>query len=331
MMTEKKTIEELFPVENGLLSTIGVKYSLNFAEAYQLSLMDEEYVNSYSGLKHVSRIVEKNTVDDVVNIDKLSSIVGNRFVQKWNAMWKGLTVEYDILENYNMKEEEKIDRDIDDTLTSTANEVVSHTVIDEETKNEAVEGSVKNKNTQTDNTTITDTENDTRTMSDTTTENGTVQTSGTASTTSSATNGIFGFDASSAADADNNRGSSSSQSSDNTTDNRTITEALEDETNRDLTTQRNGSIVDDGETTTEETKTTSGSLERTENGENEKTENSNKKTIDNIVRTLTRAGNIGTTSSAQLQEQYLKIVEAWYDFCRIIYDDIDSILTIYII
>lgn len=331
MMTEKMTIEEVLPVENGLLSTIGSRFDLEFADSYRLSTMDEEYIDVYSGMKLVTRVVEKNYVDGVVNIEKLSDIVGNRYVRKWNALWKGLTVEYEILNNFDMVEEERTNRDIDDTLTSNESETVQRTSEDNESKTEELDATSTENKTQTDNTKITDsgTEGRLRTDDDSETENRT--NSDNVEETMDETTGLFGFNSVSASNSDkiNRNTLSEATGSSNSTKERSST--IDDKLTKNNTNQKEGTITDDGEASREESRTLTGKLSRTESGENEKTGNSNKKTIDNIVRTLTRKGNVGVTSSAQLQEQYIKIVDDWYDFCKIVYNDIDTILTLYII
>lgn len=331
MMMKRKKIEDALPVENGILTTIGSKFELDFADVHTLSLMDVEYVEGYSAIKTVSRIVEKNTVDNVVNVDKLSNIIGNRYVNKWNMMWNGLTVEYDILENFNMTEEEKTDRDIDDTLTLTENETAQHTLNDTESKTEETEASSSISNTQTDNTTITEAGTEARLITDDTSETDNASNSDSVNETMNETTGLYGFNSGAASNADKTDRTTQSSISGSNQRELERSSTVDDNLTKNNTNTKEGSVVDNGQTSKEESKTIAGTLARTENSENEKTGNTNKKTIDNIVRTLTRKGNIGTTSSAQLQEQYLKITATWYDFCKIVYDDLDSILTLYII
>ena len=330
-MTEKMTIEEIFPVENGLLSTIGEKFTLEFADSYRLSTMDEEYIYVHSGMKLITRVVEKFYKEGILDVSKLSEIIGNRYVRKWNSLWKGLTVEYDILTNYDMTEKENTNRDMDDTITSKETGTEKRTSEDNENKTNSLNLTSNENKTQTDKTKFTDTGTESRVVMNDGNDTETTTNSDTINENVDETKSLFGFNSSSASNSDETNRTTSSEVSGNSKSTKNTSSNYDENYTKNNTSQKDGTITDTGERTSEENLKYDATISRTENGENSKTGNSNKKTIDNIVRTLTRKGNIGVTSSAQLQEQYIKIVESWYDFCKVVYDDMDSILTLYII
>lgn len=84
------------------------------------------------------------------------------------------------------------------------------------------------------------------------------------------------------------------------------------------------------ETHANENSNTSSTGKTTSNGTrtNDITKADQKKTASDVIRTLTRHGNIGVTTNAQMQDQYLRLYNEWGAFVKIIWRDLDDVLTI---
>lgn len=72
--------------------------------------LDIEYFGNHSGLKESSPLVEKMTdwpndgQIDGVELARLQTIILNKYALSWSKLWTALNLQYDPLENYNMKE-----------------------------------------------------------------------------------------------------------------------------------------------------------------------------------------------------------------------------------
>lgn len=305
-MIEKKILEDVInPNVDGLLKTINIYFPLTFADTYRLELMDNEYIDTWSGLKLVSHTVDKNMDDndEYINTSKLAQQIGNRFARKWNKIWEGLIQEYVILDNYNMTEEEITDSNVEITGNRNNKETINKTLTDSGTDNLAITENVKDDSKETYNI-----ENS---------QSGTNQTEEQVGSTSINENKLYGLGST------EGKPSSSSTGTDNETTNTTITLGTKDQKTGDTTTNKTVGTTGSENRTKDLTQTDTGTVENTEN--------TKQNTIDKIKRTLKRKGNIGVTTSSQMQEQYLKIVDAWYDFCKIVYNDLDSVLVLSII
>ena len=121
-MTETKTtkkIEEVLPIDNGLIFSVNTIKQLDFSDVYDLALMDEDYILN-SGLKTCSRYITKHINEEgKLDMAKLAALIANRFAEKWNKLWLGVSAEYEILENYNMEETSKDQRDNKNTSKET--------------------------------------------------------------------------------------------------------------------------------------------------------------------------------------------------------------------
>ena len=328
-MTDKKTIEEVLTSDNGLLTNIGRLYDLDFADADRLAIMDEDYIEVYSGLKTVSRIVEKNTVDGVVNIDKLAKIVGNRYYNKWNKVWEGFIAEYDFLDNYDITEEEKTDRELDDTNTVEETKTKAKTVEGTKEDNQEVDLTETAKNTKTDTRTMSDTSKDEKLTNIDDTENSSLESNENRSGSVDEKTGLYGFNSSNPSDADKLNRSTADETTGSSTGSKTKNSVIDDTINRTGSMTTDISLSEDIEKGKNGTTKTTSTDSRTENDSDTKNGSSTKKTLDNIVRTLTRKGNNGAVNKTKLQEQYLRLHTLWGDFCKIVYSDIDDILTTY--
>lgn len=190
--------------------------------------MDEDYLYVYSGLKPAGAIFDLE-----IDITRISDIIANRYLDKWNRMYDALILEYEILENYNMEETERQTDDGNQTRTGT--------------------------------------------------ETGTDTTNSNSSDTTTVEDQLYGFDSQSPSPADSSKSKTATSISDNNTFSvdRSTTATLLD-----------------------------------------------KKTIE---RYLTRHGNIGVTTNAQMQEQYLVLQNKWGNFFETIFKDMDSVLVCFCI
>lgn len=266
-MTETKTtkkIEEVLPINNGLIFSVNTIKHLDFSNVYDLSLMDEDYILN-SGLKTCSRYITKHINEEgQLDMAKLAALVANRFAEKWNKLWVGVSAEYNILENYSMEETSKDQRDNKNTSKET----------------------IVSTGTYSDQDDITD--NDTIHSNEQTEQNGHI--------TVSDNSKIFGFDSQVGADDSSNTSVTTDTSIPTTTRNETNNKTYQ-------------------------------SVKSGESGNNE-TRDGNVSIVDVLNHTLVRRGNVGVTTSSEMQEQYLEIVQKWFDFCKLIYEDLDTILTL---
>lgn len=324
-MKRRKRLNEILPENPGILATINASFPLNFFDdstqegRNRIAAMDYDYIWSNSGEKLASLIAEKQYDEETetLNLTKLSNIIGMRYADKWNLMWEALTVEYDILENYNRTETESTDRDATETdgLTESVTESVADTEGQSGTITDVLDGEVKDSETVTDvldgetKNTVTDTL--ATTSSTTRTENETI-------------NGdIFGFNSSNASHADKSTRDYDDSLTEIRTDDRTLNTKIErDDTNtRTLNTKT--------ETDNTNTKTLNTTKTNNHSANNSKASDRTGRTIEEITRRLTVAGNIGVMSNEQMQEQRLLLLNKWFEFYQnVVYRDIDNILAL---
>lgn len=324
-MKRRKRLNEILPESPGILATINSSFPLNFFDnsteegRNRIAAMDYDYIWSNSGEKLASLIAEKQYDEDTETLDmtKLSNIIGMRYADKWNLMWEALTVEYDILENYNRTETESTGRDATETdgLTESVTESVAYTEENTGTITDVLDGEINDSGTITD---VLDGETD-NTGNDTLTVNG-----GTTRSEDETIDGdIFGFNSSNASHADK----STRDYDDSTTENRTDTRTLNTKIERDDTNTR--TLNTKTETDNTNTKTLNTTKTNNHSANNSKTSNRSGRTIEEITRRLTVAGNIGVMSNEQMQEQRLLLLNKWFEFYQnVVYRDIDNILAL---
>lgn len=352
-MKRRKRLNEILPENPGILATINASFPLNFFDdttqegRNRIAAMDYDYIWSNSGEKLASLIAEKQYDEDTETLDmtKLSKIIGMRYAEKWNLMWEALTVEYDILENYNRTETESTDREATETdglkenvtesvadtegQTGTITDVLDGEVKDSGTVTDVLDGEVKDSGTVTDvldgETNNTGTDNLATTRSTTRTENETID------------GDLFGFNSSNASNADKSTRDYDDSLTETGSDNRTLNTKVErDDTNTrtlNTTTETDNTNTKTLNTTTETDNTNTRTLNTTKTNNhtanNSKASDRTGRTVEDITRRLTVAGNIGVMSNEQMQEQRLLLLNKWFEFYQnVVYRDIDNILAL---
>lgn len=321
----RKRLSELLPDDPGILATINASFPLNFFDntteegRARIVAMDYDYIWTSSGEKLASKILEKQYDEETetLNMTKLSNIIGMRYADKWNAMWEALTVEYDILENYNRTETESTGKDgtVTDGFTESVTESVADTEANTGTITDVLDGEVKNTGTETDvlDGETKDTGTDTLVVGGTTTHLEDETTEGK----------LYGFNSSIASDADK----TVRDYDDSTTENRTDTRTLNLKTERDDTNTKTLNTKTETDNTNTQTLNTTKTNNHSAN--NSKASNRTGRTIEEITRRLNVAGNIGVMSNEQMQEQRLLLLEKWYEFYQnVVYRDIDKVLAL---
>ena len=92
----------------------------DFITSENYEILDSDYLIGHSADKFVSPLLKKyydkyNNVDDTAV--KLTSIIYQRFANKWKKIYDALMTEYNPLENYSMEEERTPDLTFEDTAT----------------------------------------------------------------------------------------------------------------------------------------------------------------------------------------------------------------------
>lgn len=352
-MKRRKRLNEILPESPGILATINSSFPLNFFDnstqegRNRIAAMDYDYIWSNSGEKLASLIAEKqyNEETETLDMTKLSNIIGMRYADKWNLMWEALTVEYDILENYNRTETESTERDATETdgLTESATESVSDTEANTGTITDVLDGEVKDSGTVTD---VLDGEvNDSGTVTDVldgeTNNSGTDTLATTSSTTRTENETIdgdlFGFNSSNASHADKSTRDYDDSLTESSNETRTLNTKVErdDQNTRTLNTktetdnQNTRTLNTKTETDNQNTRTLNTTKTNNRTASNSKSSDRNGRTVEDITRRLTIAGNIGVMSNEQMQEQRLILLNKWFEFYQnVVYRDIDNILAL---
>lgn len=322
---KRKRLSELLPESPGIIATINASYPLNFLDTetqagqQRIADMDYDYIWTSSGEKKASDITMKQYDEDTdtFSLARLARIVGMRYADKWNAMWEALTVEYDILENYNRTETESTGKDATETdgLTESITESVADTEANTGTITDVLDGEVKNTGTET---TVLDGE-----TKDTGTDTLVVDGETTRAEDETTEGSLYGFNSATASDADK----TVRDYDDTTTEDRTDTRTLNLKTERDDTNTKTLNTKTETDNTNTQTLNTSKTNNHTAN--NSKASNRTGRTIEEITRRLTVAGNIGVISNEQMQEQRLTLLDKWYEFYQnVVYRDIDKVLAL---
>lgn len=122
--------------EDGLIFDDGIITNINKVNSNIVFIKDniEEMEIDYyikSGQKKISNI---NLVEHFTNYkEKISKIILNRYLDKWNKIYNALLIEYDILDNYNSIETENIsnitnlNKELNATNTNNIDKEISNT------------------------------------------------------------------------------------------------------------------------------------------------------------------------------------------------------------
>lgn len=110
---------------------------------YDNALLNIEYHFNYSGEKYISPLVERMLVNEELsedNINMLASILNTLYMNKWKKLHDTLNLEYNPIDNYNLKEtgEHNIDNTSNDTSTGQS----SNSFTDTRTMNDSNESKV---------------------------------------------------------------------------------------------------------------------------------------------------------------------------------------------
>ena len=324
-MRKKKKLSEILPEDNGILASINASFPLNFFDdeteegRARIAAMDYDYIWSNSGEKIASLMARKQYDEETKTLDmtKLVRILGMRYANKWNLMWEALTVEYDILENYNRTETEGIEKegeaydDVEEEETTSIDDVE----LDTGTITDVLDGEENDTGTITD---VLDGE-----TNDTGTDTLSIDSEITREEDETSNGSIYGFNSSNASDADKDVREYDESTIEERTDTRTLNLKTErdDETTRTLNTKRE---IDNENTRTLNTRNT-----KDRDISSGKTSSKTGRTVEEITRRLTIAGNIGVMSNEQMQEQRLLLLNKWFEFYHdVIYRDLDKILAL---
>lgn len=332
---KKLRLIDVMPEGVSILEKIDKTRPLAFADSKTLSVLDDDYMLLYSGKKRAADILTDNLDEDgkvePLMLAKALNIIGNRYVDKWNALWSALVIDYDIIENYNMTEEEQTDgqKDEDETTGQTS----SQTKSSESSKTTDISGSASLTGSNVDTHDLHEAEDLDIDITEHHVLDGHEVTSENNSHVEAEDTKVFSY----GLDSDAN-GAPQERTDRDETDTDTNSRTVDTDDVNDDTVERKESRSKDNtgtlSTATTENSTTSQegseSLTGTETASGNISGTLKRKSVDALTRTLTRHGNIGVTTSAQMQEQYLKLMKAWRDFFPIVYTDLDEVLALHI-
>lgn len=218
-----------------------------------------------------------------------------------NELYATTQYEYNPIENYNMKEESEDNANENSTSNRTLNATDNGTV--KHTGTENTEGTFSNRDTGTDTLTATGTENKTSTH----TGNETVD----EDVTNSQTGSVFPMTISTSKDKEKTDGAT------NTDSTRTLNLTDSDETTKDLTDTHTLNLIHSGND--ENVK----SLDLTDTSQNTRNETDNvtDEKESKITHKLTRAGNIGVTTTQQMIESQRKVLMCMFKQITLILND----------
>lgn len=320
--------------------------------------MNLEYLYNRSGSKYLSPLVKQYIppVADghitVENLNTLAALIYHRFAIKWKALYNTTIVDYNPIENYNMKEKtvttetgntnttgetvNTFDRENTNntTVTDSGNSILSHGLKTETTES--------NSDNLTGKTTVTNDLTDTTTYGKNTTDaltHGEVI-SGESAGNTTTTDNNFAFNTTSETGVPVNRSTAETSTTSSEThsgvDSRSIKDSGNDtvkhtgeavtDTSSNQSATHSSDVINSGDditTTDNENKTVgtvkdSGAESNTSKGE----------TISNRDGTveLTRTGNIGVTTTQQMLQSE-RDLRMW-DYYEVLYSDIDSVLAV---
>ena len=332
MMNCLKRLINVFPdglLGSGIFTALNTIEPLPWAENENISnvALDIEYFGNISGGKIVSplidRIVEGETIASS-EVTKISNIIISMYYQKWGKLYDTLNFEYNPIENYDMLE--IMTNDITaiqygktttrtDNLTHAKTGTETETPNTTETRTDNLTHAKTGTETETPNTTETRTDNLKRakTGDDTITYNTTD--TDTPNLTNTTENQIFGFNSSEGVDSNSQDVSTTGTD----TKTKTGTEKTDYDTEETSTgTQATAKTGTDQMTyNTQDTQT--GTQANAESGTDTHTRNYR----------LSRSGNIGVTTAQQMITQEREI-RLWDFFHRVVFPDIDRVMTIQI-
>lgn len=81
--------------------------------------MDDAYFSMYSGIKAPTQFLYLHSTEFVANSQDIASLLWSLYQEPWNHLWEALHMEYNPLNNYNLKEEVKRNQTDDRTINRT--------------------------------------------------------------------------------------------------------------------------------------------------------------------------------------------------------------------
>lgn len=284
-------------------ATDGIFYKLQTKEVPWQELgiassLDLIYFGNVSGDKVISPLLDKyvsaSTTGELTETQKgnLATAIFNLYIEKWTRLYQVMTSEYDPIENYNMTETETGSSSSGNTRTHGGTDTTTHSGTD----NVSHSGTVATAHTGT----VADAH--TGTITDETAEH--TETSGETTTDRD----IYGYNSETAVNDTTTAGTTTGEgdgtkdttrtlaNTDTTTYNDTSTDTLNHSDNRTV------NLTD--QTTHGETITDAGT--------------------GSSSRTLTRAGNIGVTTSEQMLQSQIDLWQ--WNFFEGVFKDVDTIL-----
>lgn len=327
-------VKDAFPnwlTSGGIFSELQ-ELNIPWKEAGIATELDIDYYANHSANKIVSGLVDNIVTDIPATGENLTTIAGVIFAlynSKWSKLWATMNFVYNPIENYNMVEtmrgDEKITayghvltREDDTTHTKTGTETETPDLTDLRTDDltHAKTG------TETETPDLTDLRTDDLTHAKTGTETETPDTE------VNIENNVFGFNSSVAVPSDSNQrtetGTTETEYDTSETDTGTQTTTHTGTNEKEYDT----SETDTGTQTTTHTGTNEIEYDTTESDTGSVTNTESGRDVETRNYQLTRAGNIGVTTSQQMIEAERDLWRMWDFFRMIVYPDIDRILTI---
>lgn len=108
----KRTILEFFPNFTSTDSIFQKMVTLGAPWSDTVSLdMDLVYFTAYSGVKNASAFVKLNTSNGIVDSTTIARVLFSMYGETWKRLWDAYVLEYNPINNYNLNETVKTEKD----------------------------------------------------------------------------------------------------------------------------------------------------------------------------------------------------------------------------
>lgn len=295
--------------------------------------LDKLYFGAHSGDKWISPFCHRFLPDTGYfgNAEEtfIALWVEKLYLNQWERLWAAATAEYNPISNYDMTETETAADHSTGSTSSTLTRTGTETTGKSGTETHTLSGSDTTTRSGSETLTRTGTETNGKAGTETSAHSGTDTTSVSSSTSASTENDIYGFNSSTAAPANSGSASNNGQSRTDLAHGDTVTTSF---TNRSDTLTRNTTDKTEFANRQDSTSTSGSDALTFTNRSDTLTRNTSDQTTGsdthngNSTRTLTRSGNIGVTTSAQMISGE---IELWkWNFYESVFADVDKILTL---
>lgn len=295
--------------------------------------LDMVYFASHSGEKWVSpfirRLLPESGSMTPTEETTLANLLITMYGNQWSRRWAAATAVYNPISNYDMTETETAADHSTGSTSSTLTRTGTETTGKSGTETHTLSGSDTTTRSGSETLTRTGTETNGKAGSETSAHSGTDTTSVSSSTSASTENDIYGFNSSMASPANSGSGTNSGQSRTDLAHGDTVTTSY---TNRSDTLTRNTTDKTEYANRQDSTSTSGSDALTFTDRSDTLTRNTSDQTTGsdthngNSTRTLTRSGNIGVTTSAQMISGE---IELWkWNFYESVFADVDKILTL---